>query len=61
MADFGLSKKINDALNLQSVVIGVIPYLDPKRLNKGKGKVVGQSLAAGEPVAAGQLINIQLN
>jgi cell division protein FtsI (penicillin-binding protein 3) len=28
---------------------------------KGKGKVISQSLTAGEPVAAGQLINIQLN
>ncbi|HEY6977847.1 MAG TPA: penicillin-binding protein [Chitinophagaceae bacterium] len=28
---------------------------------KGKGKVVAQSLAQGEPVAAGQLISIQLN
>lgn len=28
---------------------------------KGKGKVISQSLAAGESVSAGQLINIQLN
>lgn len=28
---------------------------------KGKGKVVAQSLIAGAPVAAGQLVNIQLN
>jgi cell division protein FtsI (penicillin-binding protein 3) len=28
---------------------------------KGKGKVVAQSLAAGEPVLAGQLVSIQLN
>jgi cell division protein FtsI (penicillin-binding protein 3) len=28
---------------------------------KGKGKVVSQSLTTGEPVAAGQLVNIQLN
>jgi cell division protein FtsI (penicillin-binding protein 3) len=28
---------------------------------KGKGKVVSQSLAAGDPVAAGQIISIQLD
>ncbi len=28
---------------------------------KGKGKVIAQSLDAGQPVAAGQLVNIQLN
>ena len=28
---------------------------------RGKGKVMAQSLTAGEPVAAGQLISLQLN
>lgn len=28
---------------------------------KGKGKVITQSLAAGDPVASGQMVNIQLN
>ena len=35
MADFGLSKRIEDA-SLQSKFFGVIPYVDPKRFSKRK-------------------------
>jgi serine/threonine protein kinase len=33
LADFGLSKKIAEASSNASKVLGVIPYLDPKKLN----------------------------
>ena len=34
MADFGLSKRIEDASNSQSKLFGIIPYVDPKKLSK---------------------------
>ena len=44
LADFGLSKRIDEASKLHSKVFGVIPYVDPKRLNKAKGESVLQQL-----------------
>ena len=35
MADFGLSKRIEESSNIQSKLFGVIPYVDPKRFSKG--------------------------
>jgi serine/threonine protein kinase len=32
LADFGLSRRIEDATNQKSSLYGVIPYIDPKRL-----------------------------
>ena len=34
MADFGLSKRIEESSNLQSKLFGVIPYVDPKSFNR---------------------------
>ena len=34
MADFGLSKRIEEASSVQSRIFGVIPYIDPKRFNR---------------------------
>ncbi|CAI2177922.1 8907_t:CDS:2, partial [Funneliformis geosporum] len=34
LADFGLSKRIDEASKQQSKFFGVIPYMDPKRLSK---------------------------
>jgi serine/threonine protein kinase len=35
LADFGLSKRIEDSSNLQSKLFGIIPYVDPKCFNGG--------------------------
>ena len=34
LADFGLSKRIEESSNIQSKLFGTIPYTDPKRFNK---------------------------
>ena len=34
MADFGLSKRIEDASNPQLQLFGMVPYVDPKGFNK---------------------------
>ena len=34
MADFGLSKKIEEVSKPQSDLFGVIPYIDPKKFSK---------------------------
>ena len=34
MADFGLSKRIEDASNSQSKLFGIIPYVDPKSFSR---------------------------
>jgi len=34
LADFGLSKRIEEASNPQSKLFGLIPYIDPRRFNK---------------------------
>ena len=34
MADFGLSKRIEDASNSQSKLFGMVPYVDPKGFNR---------------------------
>ena len=34
MADFGLSKRIEDASNSQSSLFGMVPYVDPKSFNR---------------------------
>jgi serine/threonine protein kinase len=34
LADFGLSKRIEDATNHHSKLHGIIPYIDPKRFNE---------------------------
>ncbi|CAI2180671.1 3736_t:CDS:2 [Funneliformis geosporum] len=43
LADFGLSRKINDAFNHSTDVFGVVPYVDPEYLknisNKNKGQL----------------------
>ena len=44
MADFGLSKRIEDVSNSQSKLFGMVPYVDPKcfnrqRRNSGQVKV----------------------
>ncbi|EXX63134.1 uncharacterized protein OCT59_023770 [Rhizophagus irregularis] len=36
LADFGLSKRIEEASNSQSKLYGIIPYIDPKRFNRRK-------------------------
>src|SRR5919206_1394719 len=36
LADFGLSKRIEEASNSQSKLYGVIPYIDPKQFNRRK-------------------------
>ncbi|RGB40293.1 kinase-like domain-containing protein [Rhizophagus diaphanus] len=36
LADFGLSKRIEEAPNSQSKLYGIIPYIDPKRFNRRK-------------------------
>ena len=33
MADFGLSKRIDEAYNSRSDLFGVVPYIDPKKFN----------------------------
>jgi len=38
LADFGLSRKITDALNHSKEVLGVVPYVDPKYLNNIKNE-----------------------
>jgi serine/threonine protein kinase len=35
LADFGLSKRIEESSNLQSKLFGIIPYVDPKSFNRG--------------------------
>ena len=39
LADFGLSKKIEEASSNTSKVLGVIPYIDPKKLNNQNYKL----------------------
>jgi serine/threonine protein kinase len=34
LADFGLSKRIEESSNLQSKLFGIIPYVDPKSFNR---------------------------
>ena len=36
MADFGLSKKIDEKSSNASKIFGVIPYIDPKRLSQNQ-------------------------
>ena len=36
LADFGLSKRIEEASNPQSKLFGIIPYIDPKKFNRRK-------------------------
>ena len=36
LADFGLSKRIDETFNLRSKLFGAIPYIDPKRFIKQK-------------------------
>ena len=38
LADFGLSKRIEEASNKVSKLYGVIPYIDPKQFNKRKNR-----------------------
>ncbi len=33
LADFGLSKRIEESSNIQSKLFGVVPYIDPKSFN----------------------------
>ena len=34
LADFGLSKRIDEASNSQSKLYGIIPYIDPKQFSR---------------------------
>ena len=34
MADFGLSKRIEESSNLRSKLFGIVPYVDPKSFNR---------------------------
>ena len=36
LADFGLSKRIEEASNSQSKLFGIIPYIDPKKFSRRK-------------------------
>ena len=36
LADFGLSKKIEETSNKQSDLFGVVPYIDPQRFKNSK-------------------------
>ncbi|POG61378.1 kinase-like domain-containing protein [Rhizophagus irregularis DAOM 181602=DAOM 197198] len=36
LADFGLSKRIEDSSNFQSKVFGMVAYIDPKIFNRGR-------------------------
>ncbi|RIA79730.1 kinase-like domain-containing protein, partial [Glomus cerebriforme] len=36
LADFGLSKRIDESSNLQSKLFGMLPYVDPKVFNRRK-------------------------
>ena len=36
LADFGLSKRIEDASKSQTKLFGIIPYIDPKSLSRQK-------------------------
>ena len=38
LADFGLSKRIEESSNLQSKLYGIVPYIDPKRFNRRRNK-----------------------
>ena len=61
------TRKINDSSMPQLNGLGLkdVVYLcETKGLKiivKGKGKVVDQSIAAGQPIAKGQIINVALN
>ena len=36
LADFGLSRRIEEASNSQSKLYGIIPYIDPKKFSRRK-------------------------
>jgi serine/threonine protein kinase len=36
LADFGLSKKIEESFNVQSKLFGMVTYIDPQKFNKKK-------------------------
>ena len=55
MADFGLSKRIDEASNVQSKIMGVIPYIDPKRYDKEKGNGALQKLKLSDVYSMGVL------
>ena len=55
MADFGLSKRIDKASNIQSKLIGVTPYIDPIRYDKEKGKGALQRLKFSDVYSIGVL------
>ena len=55
MADFGLSKRIDESSNIQSKLFGIVPYVDPKRLNKEQGKDALQKLKLSDVYSIGVL------
>ena len=55
MADFGLSRRIDEASNIQSKIRGVTPYIDPKRYDKEKGKGALQRLKLSDVYSIGVL------
>src|ERR1051325_3627004 len=44
LADFGLSKRIEDASNSQSKLFGIVPYIDPKSFNRQRNNNSQHSL-----------------
>ena len=42
LADFGLSKRIEEATNTQTNLFGIIPYIDPKRFRKNNHNYIHQ-------------------
>jgi hypothetical protein len=45
LADFGLSKRIEDASNSQSKLFGIVPYLDPKSFSRQRNNNIQYSLS----------------
>ncbi|CAI2189271.1 13267_t:CDS:2, partial [Funneliformis geosporum] len=49
LADFGLSKRIEEATKKYSEVFGVLPYVDPKRLyRQRKNEIASQQYTLNE-------------
>ena len=40
ISDFGLSKNLNSTMTSDNKTIGIIPFIDPQKLNKGKNFVL---------------------
>jgi len=42
LADFGLSKRIDESSNIQSKLFGVVPYIDPKSFNRRQSYILNE-------------------